>query len=127
MSWDPLLSGWGITWNAVADSRSVVVFSAVPGKVWRGSGAADDGDSAIATSLAGGAKAIIRLPERLHTLGWEKVMIRALVCKLNLRHEWHGEHTDDGSLYRGCLRCGKDDNRGSGRIGNFGGSAGFIA
>lgn len=39
-------------------------------------------------------------------------MFKALMCKLNISHKWHLEHTEDGNLYRRCLRCGKDDNRG---------------
>lgn len=39
-------------------------------------------------------------------------MFQALLCKLNIRHEWHIEHTDDGCLYKRCIRCGKDDDRG---------------
>lgn len=34
---------------------------------------------------------------------------RPLVCRLNLRHHWHVEATEDGSRYRRCTRCGKDD------------------
>lgn len=45
-------------------------------------------------------------------------MFKALLCKLNLRHEWHVEHT--GSLCKHHLRCGKDDDRGGGGAGNFG-------
>jgi hypothetical protein len=41
-------------------------------------------------------------------------MIQALLCKLNIRHEWHDEHTEDGSRYRRCRLCGKDDDRGGG-------------
>lgn len=33
------------------------------------------------------------------------------MCKLNIRHEWHIEHAEDGSLYKRCLRCGKDDDQ----------------
>lgn len=44
-------------------------------------------------------------------------MIQALLCKLNMRHEWHLEHTEDGRLYKRCLRCGKDDARGGGGTG----------
>lgn len=32
-----------------------------------------------------------------------------LLCRLNLRHQWHTERTEDGSLYRRCRRCGKDN------------------
>ncbi|MDP9984709.1 hypothetical protein J2W14_004136 [Pseudarthrobacter oxydans] len=47
-------------------------------------------------------------------------MIQALLCKLNMRHEWHVEHADDGSVYRRCRRCGKDDDeRSKGRGGDF--------
>jgi hypothetical protein len=41
-------------------------------------------------------------------------MFKALLCKLHISHEWHLEHTEDGRLYRRCLRCGKDDDRGGG-------------
>jgi hypothetical protein len=51
-------------------------------------------------------------------------MFKALLCKLNIRHEWHVEHAEDGSLYKRCLRCGKDDDRGGGGAGNFGAWAG---
>ena len=33
----------------------------------------------------------------------------ALLCRLNLRHHWHWESTDDGTRFRRCTRCGKDD------------------
>ena len=39
-------------------------------------------------------------------------MIQALLCKLNLRHDWHVEHTDDGRHFRRCVRCGRDDDSG---------------
>ena len=51
-------------------------------------------------------------------------MIQALLCKLNIRHEWHIEHTDDGGVYKRCMRCGKDDDRGGGRGGDFSGWVG---
>lgn len=44
-------------------------------------------------------------------------MLQALMCRLNLRHEWHVEHTEDGGLYKRCLCCGKDDDRGGGGTG----------
>jgi hypothetical protein len=44
-------------------------------------------------------------------------MLQALMCKLNIRHEWHVEHTEDGSLYKRCIRCGRDDDRGGGGTG----------
>lgn len=44
-------------------------------------------------------------------------MIQALLCKLNIRHDWHVEHADDGSVYRRCRRCGKDDDSGGGGSG----------
>ncbi|TQJ36748.1 hypothetical protein FBY36_4056 [Arthrobacter sp. SLBN-122] len=31
-----------------------------------------------------------------------------MLCKFNVRHEWHIEHTEDGAIYKRCLRCGKD-------------------
>jgi len=54
----------------------------------------------------------------------ERVMIKALLCKLNIQHDWHTEHADDGALYRRCKRCGKDDDRGGGGTGTFGAWAG---
>ncbi|MFJ5859901.1 hypothetical protein ACIQCM_00600 [Pseudarthrobacter sp. NPDC092439] len=50
-------------------------------------------------------------------------MIQALLCKLNIRHEWHLEHADDGVVYKRCRRCGKDDderNRGGGNFSAWG-------
>ena len=47
----------------------------------------------------------------------EKTMLKALLCKLNIQHDWHVEHTEDGSLYKRCKRCGKDDDRGGGGTG----------
>lgn len=35
---------------------------------------------------------------------------RPIGCGLNLRHRWRWESTEDGSRYRRCQRCGKDDN-----------------
>jgi hypothetical protein len=37
-------------------------------------------------------------------------MLKILMCKLNLRHVWHIETTEDGSRYRHCTRCGKYDS-----------------
>jgi hypothetical protein len=52
-------------------------------------------------------------------------MIQALLCKLNIRHEWHLEHAEDGAVYRRCRRCGKDDDQhGEGRKGDFSGWVG---
>lgn len=54
-------------------------------------------------------------------------MLQALMCKLNIRHEWHTEHAEDGSLYKRCLRCGKDDDqrgRGGGDYSGWVGPAG---
>jgi hypothetical protein len=48
----------------------------------------------------------------------EKAMRKALLCKLNIKHDWHVEHAEDGSPYSRCRRCGKDDvDRGGGRRG----------
>jgi hypothetical protein len=41
-------------------------------------------------------------------------MFQALLCKLNIRHEWHVEHAEDGGLYERCRRCGKDGDSGDG-------------
>ena len=50
----------------------------------------------------------------------EAAMIQALLCKLNIRHEWHLEHAGDGAVYRRCRRCRKDDDqRGEGSRGDF--------
>lgn len=47
-------------------------------------------------------------------------MIQALLCKLNIRHEWHLEHAEDGGVYKRCRRCGKDDDqRGEGTRGDY--------
>lgn len=52
-------------------------------------------------------------------------MIQALLCKLNMRHDWHLEHAEDGTVYKRCHRCGKDDDqRGEGRSGDFSSWAG---
>lgn len=52
-------------------------------------------------------------------------MLKELLCKLNLRHDWHLEHADDGTKYKRCKRCGKDDDSGGGRAtGGFGSWAG---
>lgn len=34
-------------------------------------------------------------------------MLKMLLCKLNLSHDWHIESTEDGERYRRCRRCGK--------------------
>lgn len=48
----------------------------------------------------------------------EKAMRKALLCKLNIHHEWHVEHADDGGPCSRCRRCGKDDDdRAGGRRG----------
>ena len=39
-------------------------------------------------------------------------MIQALLCKFGIHHHWHIEHTEDGGLYKRCLRCGKDESGG---------------
>jgi hypothetical protein len=50
----------------------------------------------------------------------EKIMFKALLCKLNLGHDWHIETTEDGGRYRRCTRCGKYQAGGSGgRDGNW--------
>ena len=35
---------------------------------------------------------------------------RPCCAGLNIRHEWHVEHAEDGSLYGRLLRCGKNDD-----------------
>ena len=34
-------------------------------------------------------------------------MDKRLLCRFNLRHQWHTETTDDGRRFRRCTRCGK--------------------
>jgi hypothetical protein len=34
---------------------------------------------------------------------------RPLRCRLNIRHDWHSESTEDGGRYQQCRRCGKDE------------------
>jgi hypothetical protein len=34
-----------------------------------------------------------------------------LLCRLNLRHHWRTETTEDGGRFRRCARCGKDNPR----------------
>ncbi len=52
-------------------------------------------------------------------------MRKALLCKLNIQHDWHVEH-EDGSPYSRCRRCGKDDDgRTGGRRGEFSRWLGF--
>ncbi|HEY2299615.1 MAG TPA: hypothetical protein VGH43_17915 [Jatrophihabitans sp.] len=34
---------------------------------------------------------------------------RPLRCRLNIRHDWHNESTEDGGRYQQCRRCGKDE------------------
>ena len=46
-----------------------------------------------------------------------------LLCRLNLRHHWHTEFTEDNQRYARCLRCGKDDPRVGGY--GIGGGGGF--
>ena len=38
-------------------------------------------------------------------------MLKSLLCRLNLHHEWHTELTEDGKRYKRCALCGKDDAR----------------
>ena len=40
-------------------------------------------------------------------------MLGSLLCRLNLRHVWHVESTEDGQRYRRCRRCGKYEDLGS--------------
>lgn len=50
----------------------------------------------------------------------ETIMLKSLLCKLNIRHDRHVEHAEDGALYKRCRRCGKDDDSGGGGTGNPG-------
>ncbi|GAB3550861.1 hypothetical protein GCM10027404_18890 [Arthrobacter tumbae] len=49
-------------------------------------------------------------------------MLKALLCKLNIKHDWHIEPADDGTLYTRCKRCGKDDESGAGGTSTVGGA-----
>lgn len=51
-------------------------------------------------------------------------MFKALLCKLNIQHDWRTEHAEDGALYKRCRRCGKDDDSGGGGGGTFAAWAG---
>lgn len=33
-------------------------------------------------------------------------MLKILLCKLNINHQWRIETTEDGGRYRHCTRCG---------------------
>jgi hypothetical protein len=37
---------------------------------------------------------------------------QSLLCRLNVHHVWHLEHTEDGQRFRRCVHCGKVDTRG---------------
>jgi hypothetical protein len=52
------------------------------------------------------------------------VTAKPLLCRLNLRHRWVTRSTEDGSRFRTCARCGKDDSR---RNGPLDGMAGISA
>ncbi|ACL40847.1 hypothetical protein Achl_2883 [Pseudarthrobacter chlorophenolicus A6] len=39
-------------------------------------------------------------------------MLWALLCKLNIRHEWHLKHAEDGRRYKECQRCRRIDDWG---------------
>ena len=67
---------------------------------------------------------MINLPTSAGLDRSEKLMLKALLCKLNIQHDWHTEHADDGALYRRCKRCGKDDDSEGGGTGTFGAWAG---
>jgi hypothetical protein len=38
----------------------------------------------------------------------EEAVHQPLLCRTHLHHKWVEEHTDDGSRYMHCVRCGKD-------------------
>jgi hypothetical protein len=46
-------------------------------------------------------------------------MLKNLLCKMNVRHDWHVETTDDGGRYRRCARCSKYQAGGNGTNGNW--------
>ena len=39
-----------------------------------------------------------------------------LLCRLNIRHQWQDELTEDNQRFSRCARCGKDNPR----LGNAG-------
>ena len=54
----------------------------------------------------------VRLDSRHLLAGGHDMLVpahRPLRCRLNIRHDWHGESTEDGERYLRCRRCGKDD------------------
>jgi hypothetical protein len=50
---------------------------------------------------------------------------QSLLCRLNLRHVWHVESTEDGQRFKRCLACGKDDDRGGAGGGDWAAPAGL--
>ncbi|MFC5731390.1 MULTISPECIES: hypothetical protein [Nocardioides] len=38
----------------------------------------------------------------------EQITARPATCRLNLHHDWHMFHTEDGGRYKACLRCHKE-------------------
>jgi hypothetical protein len=55
--------------------------------------------AAVSTPSAAAADMEIVFPRRRGPLS----------CRLNLRHRWETVRTEDGSRYRHCQRCGKDE------------------
>ena len=49
-----------------------------------------------------------------------------LLCRLNVRHHWHFEFTEDNQRYSRCARCGKDNPRIGGYSGSVGGAGGSM-
>ena len=46
-------------------------------------------------------------------------MLTDIMCKLNIHHQLHTEHSDDGGLYKRCMHCGKDGDDGDGASNNW--------
>jgi hypothetical protein len=54
----------------------------------------------------------VRTGNHRHPAGGSDMIIRAhrpLRCRLNVRHDWHSESTEDGARFLRCRRCGKDE------------------
>ena len=50
------------------------------------------------------------LRRAVRTVGPDSAAHVPIGCMIGLSHNWHLEHTEDGSLYWRCRRCGKDDD-----------------
>ena len=47
----------------------------------------------------------------------DRLMLKTLLCKVNLGHHWLAETDPDGNFVRRCTNCGKLDRHGGGRSG----------